>query len=789
MRGWLLEWCYILAAPFRMIRPRAWFFTLSTGVLEILTLLRLVRPRGFSTELVGGGWEIVRLIRLIFRGIAATVVSFFWLLVWSPWYIAWACYHGPIWIWYFLRTRTWLQLTGVAMFVVLCLTGTGGTAFYIYREKKRNDRIGMLRRQYEIDLLEANPKHLETTLQTMAKEMPEDRDVPRRLEMLHAREAPASEPNLVRFFMRNHLTNGRIDDAVREANKLLESFPDDWEVHCTMAKVALFRGDLDGAKKWLATLPPAEKSATPIPLSVARDSAWLFKAIGDDARYDDMVEFITANILPELKGKDMVRQAIPFRLFLIDCYYLALTRLDKNPGLTKYWEPLELAFQSIMDDPNVDAATLAHFGDRGQKEGLIWLEAFRTQKLITQDEYLAMCRDLFARQQALWFEVIRRDPKLPSGYIGLAVLVYSKSQGGPVGAMQAEQTIDRGLKECGPIWELVKAGGLLLGQTDPQRGLRFLERKLRDQDMTTDMCAVVDEVAARAGRPDTALAACRRALKLDPAADWARLREATHCLKLDRPEEAVAALQPIEAKLVKYPDGCADYVRALCDTGRDQEADNFLARLTAGNCPAEVLIKTAEGLQATGRHYEAIRWANQAIQIDNRNAAAWMAVGSSTYKLADRGETWDPELVREAIHAYRAALRQQPGGDKALRAVNNIAWLELKALHLPKEAFESAAPLRAIENRVDLKAEYLETLGAVYLGVGQYEKAATMLAQAIRTTGPRPSFCTHLALAYHGLGDKEQAELYLSEAARLSSRMLPKDAAEFREASKTIRGR
>src|SRR5437879_3352099 len=86
LRGWLLEWAYLLATPFRVIRPRAWLFTLFTGILEILMLLRLVRPRGFSTELVGGGWEIVRLIRLIFRGIVATVVSFFWLLAWSPRY-------------------------------------------------------------------------------------------------------------------------------------------------------------------------------------------------------------------------------------------------------------------------------------------------------------------------------------------------------------------------------------------------------------------------------------------------------------------------------------------------------------------------------------------------------------------------------------------------------------------------------------------------------------------------------------------------------------------------------
>ena len=159
--------------------------------------------------------------------------------------------------------------------------------------------------------------------------------------------------------------------------------------------------------------------------------------------------------------------------------------------------------------------------------------------------------------------------------------------------------------------------------------------------------------------------------------------------------------------------------------------------------------------------------------------------------LADRGENgWDINLVRDALKAYRTAERQRPENDVANRIANNIAWLELKALHLPQEAFASAVRLRAIENKVDTKAEYLETLGAVYIGVKQYDQAVSVLIQAIRTR-PRGSFYTHLALAYYGLGQTDLAEATLDKAERMTTNpapMTPMQLAELHEASQIIRG-
>ena len=223
-----------------------------------------------------------------------------------------------------------------------------------------------------------------------------------------------------------------------------------------------------------------------------------------------------------------------------------------------------------------------------------------------------------------------------------------------------------------------------------------------------------------------------------------RLREAVHFLKLGRPADAVSALQPIADHLVKYPDASPIMCGALSESGLTARADEFLEKVATADCPVDVLLKTAAGLQEVHRTADAARWAQRALAREPQNINALLAVADYARTLADRGENgWDIDLVRDALKAYRTAERQRPENDVANRIANNIAWLELKALHLPQEAFASAVRLRAIETKVDTKAEYLETLGAVYIGVKQYDRAVSVLIQAIRTR-PRGSFYTHL---------------------------------------------
>ena len=224
--------------------------------------------------------------------------------------------------------------------------------------------------------------------------------------------------------------------------------------------------------------------------------------------------------------------------------------------------------------PGRGRPTLIQLGQVGHRAGLETLNLFKRLNLLERDEkvdeYGVMTRELLARQKRLWEKAIRLDPKLPGGYIGMAE--YQYTVGDPDAA---EKVLAQGIAECGLGKELVVAAGKLLSLTDPNRGLKFLERTIGDKDMTPTMCAVIEDVATKAGRPDKALDACRQTLQMDPTQDWARLREAVHFLKLGRPSDAVSALQPIADHLVKYPDACADHVRALSESGLTAAPTNF----------------------------------------------------------------------------------------------------------------------------------------------------------------------------------------------------------------------
>jgi tetratricopeptide (TPR) repeat protein len=781
LRGWMWEWLYVLSTPIREFRPRAWLGLLVHGVREVLAMGRQVRPREFGSEMVAGSFDAVGVARGTVGTVAATVAGVFWLIVWLPWGFARLCYRGPIWLFYFLTSCSWQVLAYFALFTIVLVGGGTAVCGYLLQEHWRTTRLGMNTKQYDFCVLGSDVDKLEAALVALVADDPDNAALARRLDMVRDRNAPVSEPKLVRFFMRHHMVNGRVNESVREAEKLLESLPEDWEARCYLADAAMKAGDKAAAEKHLAVLPPAAEVAETIPANVAVYSAFLFDRVGDKARFDEMVEFITMNILPALRMKEMVHFPIGDKLFLIRCYFIALSQLEKRTWLTKYWLPVQQAYQSIMDDPAADVPTLVLIGQVAQKDSLKCLQEFLRRKLVSNDEFNAMAKDVLERQKALWHEVLRREPRNQWGFIGLAE--YHAA----LGEMAAAEAVAvRGLKECGAAPDLVAATAELLRRTDPQRGLTFLETVLRDEDLTPRMCFVFEQVATQANYRDKALAACRRALKQDQKLYWARLRAAEICMDLGRPTEAAAVFEPMKAELAKDPKGTGLYVRALCECGSYHQAEEFLESAAASQCPPAVLLQAAKGLQTARRPAEAVRWGKRVLDREPNNVDALLLVGDNQRLLADtENQGWDRNLAREALRSYRAVLRHQPDN---LGVVNNIVWLELKALNLPRDAYESAAKLRAVQNQVRIPAEYLETLGAVYIAVEQHDQAVKVLRDAVSTAGGRFSFYLHLALAYHGLKQNTMTDHFFNKAAEIPNKS-PKEVSELYEAGKVINRR
>jgi tetratricopeptide (TPR) repeat protein len=759
---------------------RRWYYVVRIGLSEwrgILTApVRLFRPRQLGSEMVTGGREALGLVRGFFGFLAGLVTGFVGLIVRAPRYAVYGCVRGPRRLWLTLRSWTPRQLLYVGSVSAATLVAVGGSGWYLLQERRLEGRRANYWRQYEAYLAGSDVEKLESTLAALQKVSPADATLGPIAEAVRNRQAPASDPKLVRFVARVLLREQQLDKAAAEARKILDTIPDDWEAHYILAEDAARRGDRAGAVQQLAALPRALDVADSIPPYVVLQAAQLCQRLGESARHDELVEFIVLNLLPILKNKDLPHTEPAFKLFLVQAYFQALTQLDRRPRLTQYWVPVQQACRMVQEDKALGVPALVELG-LCQQQNLLVLQEFLRRKLISEDEAKGMATEVQARLKAVWEVVLERESNNPQGFIGLA---YHKL--GTGAAREAVQTAARGLEVCGPRPELVEAMANLLQLTDPQAGLAFLEQTLRDSDLTPRMCQVYADVARRAGRRDKALVACRRALRQDPGLLWARRGAGEVCMELGRPTEAAALLGPAKAELAKDPAGCALYVRALCDCGSYQLADEFLEQVTAENRPAEVLLKAAQGMQAANRHADAVRWAKRVLEKDTLNVEALLVVGDSLRVLAEEGDRgWDREKAREAITAYRAVQRQDP---KNLTAVNNLVWLELKALERPQEAYESAAPLRAVQHEVGTPADFLETLGAVYIGVGQYDLARQMLQQAVATAGPRASFLMHLALAHHGLKQPEMAEYFLQRAAEQPKSA--REVAELYDAGKVI---
>lgn len=780
LRAWMREWVDAILTPFRHFSLRRFFATIWQGVVEFFGLIKLLRPHNVRSELTAGGWEFVSIVRSAISGAFGLVTSTLWLIITLPWTLIRACYHGPRWTWAFLRTRTKRQLVLILSSATIIFVAVTATPAYLYYDHRRTNRISARQQRYDAYIESNDLEKLEQSLESLAEVLPNDPSVARRLDMVRNRSASVSEPKLVRFFMRYHMQKGQTEQSVAEAEKLLESFPDDWESHCYLAEAALRKGDRSEAVRQISNLPNAGDVSETIPANVAFYSAGLFARLGDQARFDQIVDVIVINYLPELRSKELIYRPVTHKLFFIECYCLSLMQLEKRrEQLTRYWEPAQIACKSVAEDPDADVPILLNVGVAEMKL-FGFLREFLRLGLVSKDEFNSKATDLLERQHKIWLEVVKKDPKNQFGYQGLAELYYTIGQ-----PQQAVAVITKGLMECGGNADLIAKKAEILSRFDPKAGLAFLESVLRDDDMSPKMCQVFEKVAMLAGRSDKALNACRIALRQDPKLYWARLREGEICLRAGQPTAAAAALRNVEDELIKDPEGCGLYVRALCDCGTYQLAEEFLEKATK-SCPVDVLLRAADGLQAAGRTADSVRWAKRALEKEPVNVKARLIVADNTRLLAENPKGgWDRDLVRESLLNYRAVLQQQPDN---LMVINNIVWLEAKALGLPVDAYESSARLRAIQDTVGINSEYLETLGVVYIGVEQYDLAVKMLRQAVSTSGARFGFYLHLALAHHGLRQPEMALKYLNLANEIPNKT-DREKAELGEAIRIVLGR
>ncbi|MFO0808505.1 MAG: hypothetical protein U0746_07770 [Gemmataceae bacterium] len=737
LRHWMRDWFDIVAAPFRAVR------SIERGTLR--------------HEMFFGGHEALGLVRGFVHHTLSTIVTFLGFLVRLPYILYRGLIDGLLRVWAFLRTAPRGTVALVVSVALLVVVGLGGMGAYLLWERRIETKRTFYYTMLDQCMNACDAERTEDTLLKLQVWAARDESIPRRLQALRNREGPASDPKMLRLIMRGHYRDGHLDLAAREAAKLVESLPEDWEARCILADDASRRNDKATVQTQLATLPLAADTAVEfIPPWVAWYAAQLFQRLGEAKRFDDMVDFLVRNVLPIVRSRDAVYFETDAKLLLIDCYRIALMQLDRRQRLVQYWVPVQTASRSIVDTPNVLLRQLLWLGQT-QQVHLEFVDEFYRRKLVTEDEAKGMKADLEGRIRVIWEKVLTLEEKIPQAYIGLAEASFRAGK-----YDEAIATINRGLTACGGVPELVADKALLLRRIDPQAGLAFLDRAVEIEKLTVGMCQVYTQAALAASRPDKALDACRHALKLQPGLLWAARTEAEICLKLDRPTEAVAALKSVREFLSTDADGCKQYIKALHGCGSIALAEQFLEEVDVEKKPIEVELAGANAFLEIGRQDLAVKWAKRVIDREPLNIKALLIAAEGLRvqaELPERG--WDQEKARESLQCYHAVLRQQ---DDNLAVVNNIVWLELKAIGQPKLAFDSSELLRKRQNDVALPADYMETLAAVYIATGDFSSGKKLLMQAIATAGPRPSFYIHLSLAHIGLKQPQVAEQYLLKA-------------------------
>lgn len=681
-----------------------------------------------------------------------------WLLVVTPWrFLRWLP-SAPARLWYFLRTRTPLQLTAIAGVMLLAVGGFAWPAYRIFRER----RIEILRkeqfRQLEEHFIRADADGVRHNIELLAKLTPWDKRVIARRDALNSGAAPADDPQMARLLLRRHLVEGRFADACREARLCAEFHPRDWEALVILATDALGRGDRAAAADFTARLPWSHEPVEAPPPWSCPMAYRLFAELGEKDRLDDLVDFIAERYVPVLRADLLQRAAPGARLQALELYNLALTRLERNPPLTSYWTRAQEHAHGIAESADASVALLTALGRIQDVQLDRVLSEMQRLSLISADDHERLAREIEGRLTKIWARVRSADPKEPMGYIGPAVQF---ARAGKLG--DSVRVMDEGIAAIGLTRELAEWKARFQTRLDPTAALRFLGSALASGKESASLYRVIAETSLAANRPDVAVAAMREANRLQPDQAWACRLEAEVLLLADRPTEAAAVLRRVQPTLAADAANCALYVRALAGSGAVVLAQQFLLEAVDAPRSGPAVIAGADVLLKQGRYEAARAVLRKLVDRDPGNAGGQLLLGEALRRTAELapGPGWDLEVVSEALKAYRAAAQRYPRDPVIAR---QIAWLLLMAHESADQAYAAAAPIREM---TPPPADTLELLGAVYVGVGEFEKGRAALEESMRLRGKHAITLAWLALAHQGLRDATAAADCINQAVQV----------------------
>jgi tetratricopeptide (TPR) repeat protein len=261
-------------------------------------------------------------------------------------------------------------------------------------------------------------------------------------------------------------------------------------------------------------------------------------------------------------------------------------------------------------------------------------------------------------------------------------------------------------------------------------------------------------LAQAQGQWDKARAAFERALASKPDEPSPLFGLVRIELAQKRPDRAEARLREVLAKSPRHPYAHGMLGEVLLARGDQAQAEQEFREATKVKPDwLTPWIDWSTLKQVQKKPMEAIAILREGLQANPGKQELRMMLASL---LNETGQT------DEAIKEYDELLRDNP---RLAVAANNLASLLVDRKGDPASLERALALTRDFE-KTDPNPFFLDTLGWVYLKLGQHDEAVRVIRQAAAKAPDHPLINYHLGLAYYRTGDRREAKVYLGKAVR-----------------------
>jgi tetratricopeptide (TPR) repeat protein len=631
-----------------------------------------------------------------------------------------------------------------------------GYYFRVYSQSRELEQATATAwRSFDDATAHADDAGMRAALQRLIELRPDDPVALGRQESLRLGSADSHDVELAKALVSLHLDHDRLPEAAREARKVLAREPRHWRSLCVLSHHAMrFNHDMDEARRWLDALPDPGDPETRLDPGGLLHAMQLSRQLDRDT--GALRRAIIRRVLPFLRSGAVEFLPPLGKAQLIDCYLQPFSERSDLPELLDHWgEVSRLAHSGVAAAEQCsDTIALVRLGTLGHRLRAA-LICFSDNRLIPQDRFALLARELDNRIRRTWLAVLQRDRSLVEPYIGLAELAVREGE-----YRQAVERLLAGLANCGERQELNERLANLASATGNWNVAVSMTRVAAEKDSADpDKWCRLAAVALAGGQYDTALAACGKARTHSPNYSWAIRIQLSAWMEKSEPGKALDLLWSLgECAVRSDPSLVQLVVRALVESGDSVTAlaltdELERAELTSGMAPVRTVAALRGFLDARTDAVPTEEVARRTLRLSRTSLTdppIWRVLADAHLRSAESISTpWDPIVARTALEAYGRLPSRERTRPEVIAAV---ATLQLKALNDPQAAWRTLGPFRDPSMLPLLRAGQLEILGAGSRAVGKLEQAITILERAVRDPSARSGCWVELALAYHAAG-------------------------------------